>query len=115
MSRQRNKPGSPSRPSPALLFAALGDDTRLALVAQLVSGKPSSIAELASGSPLSRQAITKHLRVLERAGVVHSVRSGRESQFVLDPRPLHAMQHYLDRVSRQWDQALARLKSFVED
>jgi DNA-binding transcriptional ArsR family regulator len=93
----------------------LGDDTRLALVAKLVSGKPASIAELAAGSPLSRQAITKHLRVLQHAGLVHSVRSGRESRFALDPRPLHAMQHYLDRVSRHWDQALARLKSFVED
>ncbi len=115
MSPKSHKRPHPQPPRQAVVFAALGDDTRLALVAQLVSGKPASIAELASGSPLSRQAITKHLRVLERAGVVHSVRSGRESRFVLDPRPLHAMQHYLDRVSRQWDQALARLKSFVED
>jgi DNA-binding transcriptional ArsR family regulator len=115
MSRKSHKRARAPQPQQAVVFAALGDNTRLALVAKLVSGKPASIAELASGSPLTRQAITKHLRVLERAGVVHSVRSGRESQFVLDPRPLHAMQHYLDRVSRQWDQALARLKSFVED
>jgi len=114
MSPKSHKQRRPQQPKQAVVFAALGDNTRLALVAKLVSGKSASIAQLASGSPLSRQAITKHLRVLERAGVVHSVRSGRESQFVLDPRPLHAMQHYLDRVSRQWDQALARLKSFVE-
>jgi DNA-binding transcriptional ArsR family regulator len=114
MSPRSHKRARSSQPHQAVVFAALGDDTRLALVAKLVSGKSASIAQLASGSPLSRQAITKHLRVLERAGVVHSVRSGRESQFVLDPRPLHAMHHYLDRVSRQWDQALARLKSFVE-
>jgi DNA-binding transcriptional ArsR family regulator len=103
-----------NQPRQAILFAALGHDTRLALVARLVSGKPASISELASGSPLTRQAVTKHLRVLERAGVVHGVRAGRESHFVLDPRPLHSMQQYLDRVSQQWDQALARLKSFVE-
>jgi DNA-binding transcriptional ArsR family regulator len=115
MLRKSHKRDRLQQPQQAVLFRALGDDTRLALVAALVSGKRASIAELASGSRLTRQAITKHLRVLERAGVVHSVRSGRESQFVLDPRPLHAMQHYLDRVSRQWDQALARLKSFVED
>jgi DNA-binding transcriptional ArsR family regulator len=97
------------------MFAALGDKTRLALVARLCSGQPASIAQLTAGSRLTRQAITKHLRVLQRAGIVHSVREGRESRFALDPRPFHAMQNYLDRVSRQWDQALARLKSFVED
>ncbi len=115
MSPKSHKQAHPRLPRQAVVFAALGDDTRLALLAKLVSGNPASIAKLASGSPLSRQAITKHLRVLERAGVVRSVRSGRESRFALDPRPLHAMQNYLDRVSRQWDQALARLKSFVED
>ncbi len=115
MSHKSYKQRRPQQPHQAVVFAALGDNTRLALVAKLVSGKPASIAELASGSPLTRQAITKHLRVLEHAGLVHSVRSGRESRFALDPRPLHAMQHYLDRVERQWDQALARLKSFVED
>jgi DNA-binding transcriptional ArsR family regulator len=114
MSPQARKSNSNKRPSPALLFAALGDDTRLALVARLLSGEPASIAHLASRMPLTRQAVTKHLRVLERAGVVHSVRCGRESQFVLDPRPLHALRQYLDRVSNQWDQPLARLKSFVE-
>ncbi|MGA2752679.1 MAG: metalloregulator ArsR/SmtB family transcription factor [Terracidiphilus sp.] len=114
MSPKSHKRARAPQPQQAVVFAALGDNTRLALVARLVSGKPASIAQLASASPLTRQAITKHLRVLERAGVVRSIRSGRESRFVLDPRPLHAMQHYLVRVSRQWDQALARLKSFVE-
>jgi DNA-binding transcriptional ArsR family regulator len=114
MSSKSHKRARATQPHQAVVFAALGDDTRLAIVAKLVSGKPASIAQLASGSPLTRQAITKHLRVLQRAGLVHSVRCGRESRFVLDPRPLHAMQQYLDRVSHQWDQALARLKSFVE-
>jgi len=114
MSPKSHKRARSPRPQQAILFAALGDDTRLALMAKLVSGKPASIAQLGAGSSLTRQAITKHLRVLERAGLVHSVRSGRERQFAFDPRPLHAMQHYLDRVSQQWDQALVRLKSFVE-
>jgi DNA-binding transcriptional ArsR family regulator len=98
----------------AALFAALGDQTRLALVARLVSGQPASIAALTAGSRITRQAVTKHLRVLQNAGIVHSVRSGRENRFALNPRSLHAMQNYLDRVSHQWDQALTRLKSFVE-
>lgn len=114
MSRRSRSHARLHRPAPAVLFAALGDDTRLALVAKLVSGKSASIAQLGAGSSLTRQAITKHLRVLEHAGLVRSVRSGRERHFALDPRQLHAMQDYLDQVSRQWDQALARLKSFVE-
>jgi len=95
-------------------FAALGDETRLSLITKLCSGQPRSISQLTEGSRLTRQAITKHLRVLETAGIVHSVRTGRESRFELDPQPLDDMKEYLDRVSQQWDQALARLKSFVE-
>jgi DNA-binding transcriptional ArsR family regulator len=70
---------------------------------------------LTQGSRLTRQAITKHLRVLEDAGIVHGVRAGRESLFEFDPKPIEAMKEYLDLVSEQWDQALASLKSFVED
>jgi DNA-binding transcriptional ArsR family regulator len=103
------------RPQPAILFAALGDATRLALVGKLSFGQPASIAQLTAGSRLTRQAISKHLRVLERAGLVRSVRAGRENRIALDPQPLQEIQEYLHRVSRQWDQALARLKSFVEE
>ena len=98
----------------AAVFAALGDETRLALIGHLSSGPPRSISRLAQGSALTRQAITKHLRVLEGAGVVQSARVGRESLFELRPEPLKDVRAYLDRVSGQWDQALARLKSFVE-
>lgn len=98
-----------------MLFAALGDQTRLALVAKLRTGRPSSISQLTVGSRLTRQSITKHLRVLQQAGLVHCVRAGRESRFELDSRPLEEMREYLALVSRQWDQALARLKPFVED
>jgi DNA-binding transcriptional ArsR family regulator len=96
------------------VFAALGDETRLSLVAKLCRGQPRSISQLTEGSRLTRQAITKHLRVLETAGVVHSVRSGRESLFAFDPEPIEEIKKYLDAVSEQWDQALSRLKSFVE-
>jgi DNA-binding transcriptional ArsR family regulator len=93
----------------------LGDETRLLLVARLSSGEPHSISRLTEGSRLTRQAITKHLRVLEGAGMVRGVRSGRESLFQFDPAPIREVRDYLDVVSQEWDQALARLKSFVED
>ena len=99
----------------ALVFAALGDETRLSLVAVLCGGQPRSISQLTERSRLTRQAITKHLRVLESAGVVHSVRSGRESLFRFDPEAIEQVKEYLDLVSEQWDQALARLRSYVED
>src|SRR5215469_10081141 len=99
----------------APVFAALGDETRLALVARLSGGQPCSISQLTKGSRLTRQAITKHLRVLESIGIVHSVHAGRESLFEFDPTPMEEMREYIDFVSEQWDLALARLKSFIED
>lgn len=99
----------------APVFAALGDETRLRLVAKLCAGQPRSISQLTEGSKLTRQAITKHLHVLERARIVRSVRRGRESLFEFDPQPIDEMKRYLDTVSAQWDRALARLKRFVED
>ena len=102
------------RISNAEVFAALGDQTRLSLVATLCSGQPHSISELTEGSSLTRQAITKHLRVLQRAGIVRCQRAGRESLFKFNPEPIDAMKQYLDAVSLQWDHALQRLKSFVE-
>ena len=103
------------RQAHASVFAALGDETRLSLVAKLCGGQPRSISQLTEGSKLTRQAITKHLRVLERAEIVHSVHTGRESLFKLDPEPIEELKKYLDLVSAEWDQALARLKAFVED
>ena len=111
MSR-RNRSSAAARRAP--VFAALGDDTRLSLVAKLCGGRPRSISQLTKGSRLTRQAITKHLRVLERAKIVHSVRSGRESVFEFDPGPIEEIKKYLDLVSEEWDQALGRLKTFVE-
>jgi DNA-binding transcriptional ArsR family regulator len=99
----------------AAAFAALGDETRLALVARLSDGRTASISQLTEGSKLTRQAVTKHLRVLERARIVQGVRAGRESQFRLDPKPMDELREYLKVVSEQWEQALGRLRSFVED
>ena|ERR1700734_1593425 len=98
----------------AAVFAALGDETRLSLLARLCDGQRYSIAELTEGTKLTRQAVTKHLRVLERVRIVHGAREGRESLFQFDPQPLIEMKEYLEQVSKQWDSALARLKSFVE-
>jgi DNA-binding transcriptional ArsR family regulator len=115
MSQKRRSRMSASRQRRAPVFAALGDETRLALVAKLCGGQPHSIAQLTVGSRLTRQAITKHLRVLERAGIVRSVRAGRESRFAFDPEPMQGIKEYLDFVSAQWDEALSRLKAFIED
>src|SRR5437016_574207 len=98
----------------ASLFAALGDETRLALINKRAKGRPYSIARLTKGSKLTRQAVTKHLRVLESAGVVRSVRDGRENLFELNPKLLVEADAYLRHVSEQWDGALGRLKTFVE-
>jgi DNA-binding transcriptional ArsR family regulator len=99
----------------AIVFASLGDATRLSVLAKLCQGKPQSISRLTAGSNLSRQAVTKHLRVLANAGVVRSKRVGRESLFELEPQPIDEARDYLDQVSRHWDDALARLKLHVED
>jgi DNA-binding transcriptional ArsR family regulator len=98
----------------APVFAALGDETRLALVTKLADGRPHSISQLTEGSKLTRQAITKHLRVLQKAGMVRCDRQGRESRFEFAPQPIDDIRQYLDLVSQQWDQALSRLKTFVE-
>jgi DNA-binding transcriptional ArsR family regulator len=110
----RNSSVATKRREHAHVFAALGDETRLLLLARLSDGRRISISHLARGFRLSRQAITKHLHVLEGAGLVHAARHGRESLFEFRPKPIEQIKEYLDLVSRHWDQALARLKSIVE-
>ena len=114
MSRNSHSRMVAKRHAHAPVFAALGDETRLSLVSRLCGGQPRSISQLTEGSQLTRQAITKHLRVLERAEILHSVRAGREKLFAYDPEPVEELKKYLDLVSEQWDQALFRLKAFVE-
>ena len=113
MSANRAAAADPARVAP--VFAALGDATRLALVSRLCAGGPLSISRLTDGSDVTRQAITKHLGVLARAGLVRDERLGRERIWKLDPAHLEDARGYLDEISIQWDKALDRLRKFVEE
>jgi DNA-binding transcriptional ArsR family regulator len=115
---------SPERPDTALerrqlaraapVFAALGDETRLRLVTRLSAEGPLSIARLTAGGGVTRQAVTKHLHVLARAGLAHSSQLGRERIWELEPQSLLTARESLDRISAQWDEALGRLQRFIE-
>ncbi len=98
----------------APIFAALGDPTRLRLVAALCAGGALSIAQLTAGTAVTGQAVTKHLEVLAGAGIVHDIRHGRERLWELQPSRIDEARRSLEAIAAQWDQALARLKSFVE-
>jgi DNA-binding transcriptional ArsR family regulator len=99
---------------PVSIFAALGNETRLGLVSRLSSDGPASISALTAGSGVTRQAITKHLRVLARAGLARPTRRGRQSMWQLERRQLEEARRSLEQISRQWDEALDKLKLFVE-
>jgi DNA-binding transcriptional ArsR family regulator len=99
----------------ARVFAALGDETRLRLVARLSRDGPMSIARLTSDHDMTRQAITKHLRVMAKAGLVRGTRRGRERVWELERRRLAEAQRHLEMISAQWDVTLHRLKAFVEE
>lgn len=96
------------------MFAALGDETRLRIVVRLCHGGPASITSLTESADVSRQAVTKHLRALEDAGLVRSGRTGRERIWELQTRRLAQVRRYLDEISEQWDGTLQRLRAFVE-
>jgi DNA-binding transcriptional ArsR family regulator len=96
----------------AAVFAALGEPVRLNLLARMGDG--GSITQLAAGLPMTRQAVTRHLRVLERAKLIEARRLGREMRFVVRPARLRQAQDWLDDVARQWDGTLGRLKVHVE-
>lgn len=98
----------------APVFAALGDETRLSLLSRLGDGRPLSITALADGQPISRQAVTKHLRVLETAGLVRSARAGREQHWELEAERLEAAKAWLETLSKRWDERLERLRALVE-
>jgi len=99
----------------APLFAALGDATRLAVVARLCTEGPLSTSRLSDGAAVSRQAITKHLETLADAGLVRDARLGRERIWQLEPSRLDLARRELDRIGEQWDAAIGRLKAFVEE
>lgn len=113
MRRRSNAMAKPEISAP--LFAALGDETRLRLVSRLCDDGPMSITRLTAGFDVTRQAITKHLRMMEEAGLVRSTRHGRESIWRLSQRRLEDASCYLDLISKQWDDALGRLRVFVEE
>lgn len=96
------------------IFAALGDPTRLKLVAVICAGGAFSIAQLTANTDISRQGVTKHLQVLAEAGVVRDVKLGRERLWQLEPAQLEEARRTLDVIGRQWEHALGKLKSFVE-
>lgn len=100
---------------PAPVFAALGDRTRLRLLGRLSEGGARSIAALSADGGMTRQAVTKHLHVLEGAGLVECARVGRESLYAYRPEPVAEARTFLDAVSAQWDERLGRLKALVED
>ena len=112
----RSKGSSGSRAmAAALLFAALGDPTRLALLERLSGGGPASISALAAKFQITRQGVTKHLQVLEDAGVISGSRQGRERVWTVDSDRLAEGRRYLEIVSRGWDDALARFKKHLDD
>ena len=100
--------------APAPLFAALGDETRLRLLARLSAGGPQSIARLTEGSDVTRQAVTKHLRVLAGAGLVAGARRGRETRWTLRPARLELARRFLDRMAERWSERLLALERHLE-
>ena|SRR5579862_2284688 len=109
----RSAQAAPPRTS-AAVFAALGDETRLRMVARLCREGPLSIARLTDGFGITRQAISKHLRVMKKAGVVRGSRQGRESVWQIQQQRLADAERYLGAIAAQWDDRLGRLKKFVE-
>jgi len=105
---------TPRTQDAAPIFAALGDPTRLRLVTQLCQQGPLSIARLTEGSEVTRQAVTKHVRALEEAGLVRESRMGRERVWELRSARLEEVKRYLEAISTQWDGALTRLRALVE-
>jgi DNA-binding transcriptional ArsR family regulator len=98
----------------APIFAALGDETRLRLVAVLCVGGAMSIAQLTSGTDITRQAVTKHLHVLADAGLVRDIKVGRERMWEFEPTQIEEARRSLDVIAQQWDHALNKLKMAVE-
>ena len=120
MSSRRKAPSKKAAPTNSLLrnsariFAALGEETRLRLIAALCAGRAMSIAQLTSGTEITRQAVTKHLCVLADAGLVRDIKVGRERLWEFEPTQLEEARRSLEVIARQWDHALHKLKMAVE-
>lgn len=115
MSRRKRNGGDTPRFAQAPVFAALGDKVRLRIVTRLCHGGPMSITNLTTGSHVTRQAVSKHLFVLQHAGLVRGAWRGREKIWQLEKKRLQDARRYLELISRQWDEALDRLRAFVEE
>ena len=120
MGSTRKKPGAADKSvlriglrKASPIFAALADETRLRIIAALCAGSALSIAQLTTGTAITRQAVTKHLHVLAEAGLVHDVKRGRERRWQFDPSKIEEARRSLEAISGQWDRALARLKAYV--
>ena len=100
----------PSTTALDTLFGALADPTRRLLVERLLTKGPATATALAEITPLTRQAILKHLQVLEAAGLMEHERFGREVRFRVTPRPLAAAVAWIVDTAGQWDQRLDRLR-----
>lgn len=98
----------------ATVFAALGDETRLRLIAILCAGGAFSIAQLTANTDITRQAVTKHLQVLADAGLVHDLKVGRERLWQFDPEQLDEARRSLEIIGRQWERALGKLRAALE-
>src|SRR5262245_28766865 len=98
----------------AQVFFALGDGTRLSVVKRLGAGRALSATELSDGAKVTRQAIVKHLRVLEGAGIVSHERRGREVLYALETRGLDDARAFMQRISALWDRRIERLRALVE-
>jgi DNA-binding transcriptional ArsR family regulator len=109
-----SKPGVERAAAAAVLFAALGDPTRMALVERLSGAGPASISALAEDFSMTRQGVTKHLEVLAAARIIDGARQGRERVWTLNATRLMEAQRALERIARSWDHALSRLKAHVE-
>ena len=97
------------------LFSALGDHNRLRIVVRLCNGGPSSTSQVTQAVSVTRQAATKHLELLQAAGLVSSSRRGRERIWTLQTQPLAQASDFLEQLSRRWDAAIDRLRAYVED
>ncbi len=115
MAQRRRVLGSRLAETAAHLFAALGDPHRVQLIYRLSTEGPASISQLSDGAKITRQAVTKHLKMLGKSGMVRNTQHGREVRWEVEPKGLGDAQHYLGLISEQWDQTIDRLQKFVED
>ncbi len=103
-----------SRHGPVATFWALSDPLRVDILDRVAGGRSVTVSDLAAELPISRQAVTRHLRTLEEAALLKGERSGRERRYQLDTAAMTEATEWLALRTRSWDAALERLAAFVE-